>query len=59
MCRAEIPPNYLDNPILLEMLTAQEVTTTDTQDGYQWFYEGRNGNQLFLSFLFINKLKNC
>ncbi|CAB3251614.1 unnamed protein product [Arctia plantaginis] len=43
MCRAEIPQNYLDNPILLESLSTGGVNTNDTEDIYQWFYEGRNG----------------
>lgn len=44
MCRAEIPPNYLDNPILLEPQSNDEIDTTEVQENtFQWFYEGRNG----------------
>lgn len=43
MCRAAIPQNYLDNPILLENLSAAQVNTSATENVYQWFYEGRNG----------------
>lgn len=43
MCRAAIPQNYLDNPILLENLSTAEVNTSATENVYQWFYEGRNG----------------
>ncbi|XP_075979111.1 ring finger protein 146 [Anticarsia gemmatalis] len=43
MCRAEIPANYLDNPVLLETVTPEEVTTDNSPEIYQWFYEGRNG----------------
>lgn len=44
MCRAEIPPNYLDNPILLGPLSAEQVNDSLAEEVYQWFYEGRNGN---------------
>lgn len=43
MCRAEIPPNYLDNPILLGPLSAEQVNDSLAEEVYQWFYEGRNG----------------
>lgn len=38
MCRQHIPNDFDKNPVLLER---QEVETLD--DGYQWFYEGKNG----------------
>ncbi|XP_026816818.1 E3 ubiquitin-protein ligase rnf146-like isoform X2 [Rhopalosiphum maidis] len=38
MCRQHIPIDFDKNPIILER---QEVETFD--DGYQWFYEGKNG----------------
>ncbi|KAH9633770.1 hypothetical protein HF086_002221 [Spodoptera exigua] len=44
MCRAEIPPNYLDNPILLGPLSAEQVNNSLAEEVYQWFYEGRNGD---------------
>ncbi|XP_073947210.1 E3 ubiquitin-protein ligase RNF146-A-like isoform X2 [Choristoneura fumiferana] len=40
MCRAEIPADYLDHPVLLEK-TSQDMT--EANEGYQWYYEGRNG----------------
>ncbi|XP_026730675.1 E3 ubiquitin-protein ligase rnf146 isoform X2 [Trichoplusia ni] len=43
MCRAVIPSNYLDNPILLGTLCEEQGNTNSTQEVYQWFYEGRNG----------------
>ncbi|PZC84201.1 hypothetical protein B5X24_HaOG205396 [Helicoverpa armigera] len=43
MCRAVIPPNYLDNPILLGTVSDDEVNINSSQDEHQWFYEGRNG----------------
>lgn len=42
MCRAEIPSDYLDHPILLEKLSPHgniEEPLTENQ----WYYEGRNG----------------
>lgn len=43
MCRAEIPTDYLDHPVLLEKLTQQETSQEDLSEEYQWYYEGRNG----------------
>lgn len=43
MCRAEIPVDYLDHPILLEKLSQQGTSEEETSDDYQWYYEGRNG----------------
>lgn len=42
MCRAFIPANYLDNPVLLEIITPLQ-SIEDSEEDYQWFYEGRNG----------------
>lgn len=39
MCRQEIPANYLENPVLVQV---PQSNTVD-EDDYQWFYEGRNG----------------
>ncbi|KAL7635197.1 UNVERIFIED_CONTAM: hypothetical protein RMT77_014183 [Armadillidium vulgare] len=39
MCRQEIPPDFLENPHLLKKVEEKECDL----DGYQWFYEGRNG----------------
>uniref|UniRef100_T1GAJ4 E3 ubiquitin-protein ligase n=1 Tax=Megaselia scalaris TaxID=36166 RepID=T1GAJ4_MEGSC len=42
MCRREIPPEFLDHPQLVNGI--QDICNTKaTEDGYQWFYEGRNG----------------
>lgn len=56
MCRREIPPEFLDHPHLVYKI--QESTAT-TEDGYQWFYEGRNGMYLIskLHSLFMKKKK--
>lgn len=48
MCRAVIPSNYLDNPILLGTLSEDQGNTNSTQEVYQWFYEGRNGILIIL-----------
>ncbi|XP_037934350.1 E3 ubiquitin-protein ligase rnf146 isoform X2 [Teleopsis dalmanni] len=42
MCRREIPPEFLDHPQLVNGID-DICTTKSTEDGYQWFYEGRNG----------------
>ncbi|KAB7503201.1 E3 ubiquitin-protein ligase [Armadillidium nasatum] len=39
MCRQEIPADFLENPHLLKKVEEKECDL----DGYQWFYEGRNG----------------
>lgn len=38
MCRQQIPVDFDKNPTVLER---EEVEVND--DGYQWFYEGKNG----------------
>uniref|UniRef100_A0A1B6JPI8 E3 ubiquitin-protein ligase n=1 Tax=Homalodisca liturata TaxID=320908 RepID=A0A1B6JPI8_9HEMI len=44
MCRQEISPDYLDRPDLLQAPDSQNEKEAETfEDGYQWFYEGRNG----------------
>ncbi|XP_013190879.1 E3 ubiquitin-protein ligase RNF146-B isoform X2 [Amyelois transitella] len=43
MCRAEIPPDYLDNPVILEKLEMSVPDGPDVEGSYQWYYEGRNG----------------
>lgn len=45
MCRAEIPPDYLDHPELISSLDSVQECTFE--DGFQWFYEGRNGWWLY------------
>jgi len=45
MCRAEIPPDYLDHPELIASLDSVQECTFE--DGFQWFYEGRNGWWLY------------
>lgn len=45
MCRQEIPADFLLHPQLLDRTQLEKESTLE--DGYQWFYEGRNGN-LFL-----------
>ncbi|KAK9881495.1 hypothetical protein WA026_016378 [Henosepilachna vigintioctopunctata] len=42
MCRQEIPRDFIEQPTLLQSnLNAEQTKTFD--EGYQWFYEGRNG----------------
>ncbi|CAG9793869.1 unnamed protein product [Diatraea saccharalis] len=43
MCRAEIPSDYLDHPILLEKLSSQESAIENINKDFQWYYQGRNG----------------
>nr|CAD7453500.1 unnamed protein product [Timema tahoe] len=45
MCRQEIPTDYLEKPQLLEQSNVEKVAG-EFDDGYQWFYEGRNGKLL-------------
>lgn len=40
MCRRDIPVEFLDHPELVYKIQDAGATT---EDGYQWFYEGRNG----------------
>lgn len=42
MCRANIPADYLDNPVLLDKITFEQLST-DLQQDHQWYYEGKNG----------------
>ncbi|XP_052845070.1 uncharacterized protein LOC128257878 isoform X2 [Drosophila gunungcola] len=42
MCRREIPVEFLDHPQLVNGIE-DICTTRATEDGYQWYYEGRNG----------------
>lgn len=53
MCRRPIPPEFLDHPQLV--YGVQENRNSATDDGYQWFYEGRNGMlQIQLLFFIIS-----
>jgi hypothetical protein len=57
MCRQEIPTDYFEKPVLV----AQSNTDKDSaefDDGYQWFYEGRNGKCCYFKygFLTLNRL---
>ncbi|XP_017127215.1 uncharacterized protein LOC108145984 isoform X2 [Drosophila elegans] len=42
MCRREIPIEFVDHPQLVNGIE-DICTTRATEDGYQWYYEGRNG----------------
>lgn len=46
MCRREIPPEFLDHPQLVHGV----AKTKSTEDGYQWYYEGRNGKFPWIYF---------
>lgn len=41
MCRSDVPAEYLEKPHLLN--EAQLEREMAQSEGYQWFYEGRNG----------------
>ncbi|KAL0871936.1 hypothetical protein ABMA27_004383 [Loxostege sticticalis] len=45
MCRAQIPSDYLDHPVLLEKVLQQEIPNENASEEVenQWYYEGRNG----------------
>lgn len=45
MCRQEIPSDFLLHPQLLDRTQLEKESTLE--DGYQWFYEGRNGKYFF------------
>lgn len=51
MCRAQIPSDYLDHPVLLEKILQQEIPNENASEEVenQWYYEGRNGNYLYLN----------
>lgn len=46
MCRQEIPADSLLHPQLLDR--SQLEKESSLEDGYQWFYEGRNGKSTFI-----------
>lgn len=48
MCRRDIPVEFLDHPQLLYKIEDNAATT---EDGYQWFYEGRNGKLSFVHYI--------
>ena len=50
MCRQEIPSDFLLHPQLLDRTQLEKESTLE--DGYQWFYEGRNGKHIFLHYLY-------
>jgi len=41
MCRQDIPVDFLQHPQLLDRTQLERESALE--DGYQWFYEGRNG----------------
>lgn len=43
LCRQEIPADFFNEPKLLCEKEIKEKSLTSYDDGYQWFYEGRNG----------------
>lgn len=46
MCRQEIPRDFIEQPNLLQPAKSLDVPES-FDGGYQWFYEGRNGNLLY------------
>lgn len=42
MCRRDIPPEFLDHPQLVNGIDELKKSLS-ADEGYQWFYEGRNG----------------
>jgi len=48
ICRRDIPPDYFENPHILEVqskaaASEEAASTSSNTDSYQWFYKGRNG----------------
>lgn len=43
MCRQEIPADFFNEPKLLREMEIKEKALSIFDEGYQWFYEGRNG----------------
>ena len=43
MCRQEIPADFFSDPKLLRKEEVSEKSKTIFDEGFQWFYEGRNG----------------
>ncbi|KAK9502769.1 hypothetical protein O3M35_011479 [Rhynocoris fuscipes] len=47
MCRATIPHDYLDSPLLVNtpkvVALEKKTVQSDDKEDYQWFYEGRHG----------------
>lgn len=43
LCRQDIPSDFLNDPKLLCENEIKEKSLTIFDEGYQWFYEGRNG----------------
>lgn len=56
MCRQEIPPDVLLHPQLLDRTQLEKESSLE--DGYQWFYEGRNGELDFQYLIFELMLGN-
>lgn len=54
MCRADIPSDYLDHPILLEKLSPQQGHLQEPLIENQWYYEGRNGKL----FIFVCEIRS-
>lgn len=46
MCRQEIPEDFTDQPKLLHAPTVEH--NEGLEDGFQWFYEGHNGETSFV-----------
>ncbi|KAL3868745.1 hypothetical protein ACJMK2_041511 [Sinanodonta woodiana] len=40
LCRQEIPPDFFDDP---KLMSKESLQAALFDEGYQWFYEGRNG----------------
>lgn len=52
MCRREISSEFLNHPQLVNGIE-DICNTKTTDDGYQWFYEGRNGMCTFFLYELI------
>lgn len=50
LCRGDIPIEFLDHPQLVHGFETQNIAPTE--DGHQWFYEGRNGESFIIATYF-------
>ncbi|KAK9502770.1 hypothetical protein O3M35_011479 [Rhynocoris fuscipes] len=63
MCRATIPHDYLDSPLLVNtpkvVALEKKTVQSDDKEDYQWFYEGRHGGWWQFEERTANELENA
>lgn len=59
MCRQEIPEDFIEHPQLIDHQQTDAIPVDTDDQEFQWFYEGRNGNDKFLNnFFFFFLIQN-